>query len=279
MVDYSMEDWTLPKSAHAVRELSAEIDTRDDVPWVEVARRAMSLAAFCSMLVLVVWSAVLAKSTNQALPLAAIRFTPIPKDIANGANPPAAEIAQTRPSPVEPSDDAESVPLAEPSSNAANAAAILPVSAPKANSVAKARKASSRNVWAHDPEVRWFNGRPAKPAETVTMRVTAYSPDSRSCGKSADGITATLHSVQTNASRLVAADPSFLPYGSMVSIDGYDDGRIVPVLDCGGAIKGHHLDVLFPTHEQAKAWGSRHIKVVVWKYIDGKPAENPRAVR
>jgi len=41
----------------------------------------------------------------------------------------------------------------------------------------------------------------------------------------------------------------------MISVPGYDKGRIVPVLDKGGAIKGARLDVLFATHEAARQWG------------------------
>ncbi len=51
------------------------------------------------------------------------------------------------------------------------------------------------------------------------------------------------------------------------------------MLDCGGAIKGRRLDVLFPTHEQARQWGVRKIPVVVWEYADGKPADDPRKQR
>lgn len=133
--------------------------------------------------------------------------------------------------------------------------------------------------FAQDPSIRWFNGRPVRPARTINMTVTAYSPDHRSCGDSADGITATLHPVTTNGHALVAADPSVLPYGSMITVPGYDKDRIVPVLDCGGAIKGRRLDVLYPTHEQARQWGVQRLKVTVWEYADGKPAENPRKVR
>jgi 3D (Asp-Asp-Asp) domain-containing protein len=127
--------------------------------------------------------------------------------------------------------------------------------------------------------VRWFNGRPVRQVRSVKMEVTAYSPDEISCPGTADGITATLHSVNTNAMRLVAADPRILPYGSMLSIPGYDDGNIVPVLDCGGAIKGHRLDVLYATHEEALKWGRQHLRIVVWEYADGGKPENPRKER
>lgn len=133
--------------------------------------------------------------------------------------------------------------------------------------------------YALDPNVRWFDGRPARPAKKVWMTVTAYSADAASCGDSADGLTATLHSVNTNNGRLAAADPKVLPYGSMLSIPGYAGSAIVPVLDCGGAIKGSRLDLLFPTHKDAIKWGKKRVLVTVWHYADGKPADNPRTQR
>jgi 3D (Asp-Asp-Asp) domain-containing protein len=111
------------------------------------------------------------------------------------------------------------------------------------------------------------------------MTVTAYAPDAASCGEFADGQTATLHSVSTNAGALVAADPRVLPYGSMITVPGYAEGDIVPVLDCGGAIKGERLDVLYPTHKRARQWGVQRIAVTVWEYADGLPAPDPRRVR
>ena len=133
--------------------------------------------------------------------------------------------------------------------------------------------------YASDASVRWFNGRPVRPARQMWMTVTGYSPDERSCGDSADGLTATLHSVSTNNMKLVAADTSVLPFGSMISIPGYNDTKVVPVLDRGGAIKGRRLDLLFPTHEDARQWGVKRLLVTVWDYADGKPADNPRTLR
>jgi 3D (Asp-Asp-Asp) domain-containing protein len=119
--------------------------------------------------------------------------------------------------------------------------------------------------------VREFNGRPVRAVDTIRMRVTAYSPDERSCGASADGITASGYSVFTNGGALVAADPRVLPLGSLVSIAGYEGGAVVPVLDVGGAIKGNRLDVLHATHEVAMQWGVRDLEVTVWEYADGLP--------
>jgi len=128
-------------------------------------------------------------------------------------------------------------------------------------------------------ERREFDGRPVRAARTIRMKVTAYSPDERSCGASADGITASGHSVLTNGGFLVAADPKVLPLGSLVSVPGYDGGAVVPVLDVGGAIKGDRLDVLFPTHAEAMRWGVQTVDVTVWEYDDGRGSEFKRVRR
>lgn len=124
-----------------------------------------------------------------------------------------------------------------------------------------------------DPAATWaagptFDGRPLRAVKTLRMLTTAYSPDERSCGAFADGITASGYSVWTNGMKLVAADTSLLPFGTIVSIPGYHGGRPVPVLDRGGRIKGARLDVLYPTHETALKWGAQRLDVTVWEYAD-----------
>ena len=118
---------------------------------------------------------------------------------------------------------------------------------------------------------RYFNGRPVVPARIIRMRVTAYSPDERSCGSHADGITASGYSVETNAGDMVAADARLFRFGALLSIPGYAGGEIVPVLDRGGMIKGSRLDVLYPTHVRARRWGVQYIYVTEWTYADGRP--------
>jgi 3D (Asp-Asp-Asp) domain-containing protein len=143
-----------------------------------------------------------------------------------------------------------------------------PSAEPAAGSTKTVRTASASST---ERPVKTFNGRPVRPVRTITMRVTAYSPDERSCGDSADGITASGYSVWTNGGRMVAADTRLLPLGSLVSVPGYDGGAVVPVLDRGGAIKGNRLDVLFATHDEARRWGVKTIKVTVYEYADGRP--------
>lgn len=115
---------------------------------------------------------------------------------------------------------------------------------------------------------RIFNGRVIRPAKTMAMVTTAYSPDERSCGPNADGTTASGKSVWTNGMKMAAADTRLLPFGTLISVPGYHDGQPVPVLDRGGAIKGRRLDMLYPTHEIAKTWGRQKQTVTIWEYVD-----------
>lgn len=213
-------------------------------------RRTLSAAGTLCIVTIVVWSAILAKTSTYALPLAAIRVDPIA----------GAKKASIWDRPAKPATTPEVTPASF---------------VPSPSSVTQ----TPTSITEETSDIRWFNGRPVRPARSIWIKATGYSPDARSCGDSADGLTATLHSVETNGHRLVAADPRVLPYGSMVTIPGYDAGNIVPVLDCGGAIKGHRLDLLFRTHEEAIKWGVKSLRVVVWEYADGKPADNPRKAR
>ncbi len=219
------------------------------------SRRALRLTVGLGVVTLTVGSAIMAKTIQSAPALAAISAVP---------TAPQAEAAPNEPAPT--IESVLAMLEAElPAGDASAEYSVVPAAEPAAP--------------AYDADTRWFNGRPVRAARQVRLTTTAYSPDWRSCGKSADGLTSTLHSVETNGHCLVAADPRVLPMGAMLSIPGYDEARIVPVLDVGGAIKGNHVDLLFPTHAEARRWGVRKLTVTVWEYADGLPAENPRKVR
>ncbi|MDX2116196.1 MAG: 3D domain-containing protein [Planctomycetota bacterium] len=214
------------------------------------ARFAVECIAFLAAAVVVTHSAVMAKQQAAAPALVALHPT-------RSSQPPVLPVVLGAPEPAPPGTpgapgvDQATLP---PADDLAPFAADYPVQTP--------------------PEgyLRYFDGRPIRPVKTIWMTVTAYSPDERSCPGTADGYTATNHSVWTNAMKLVAADPKLLPYGSILTVPGYADGAAVPVLDCGGAIKGRRLDVLYPTHEIARQWGRRRVAVTVWEYADGKPS-------
>jgi 3D (Asp-Asp-Asp) domain-containing protein len=117
-------------------------------------------------------------------------------------------------------------------------------------------------------DIKWFGGQKYYFVKTLRLRVTAYSPDERCCWPYPGTTTASGMSVKTNHGRLVAADTNLIPMHALVSVPGYAAGAPVPVLDRGGAIKGHRLDVLLPTFNIAKEWGSRVIDVKIYMPLD-----------
>ena len=98
-------------------------------------------------------------------------------------------------------------------------------------------------------------------AEAVQMRVTAYCPCEKCCGKWADGVTACGHKIRPGDA-FVAADKEY-PFDTEMIIAGYNNGKPVQVLDRGGAIYGNRLDVFFGNHEEALEWGVRYIEVKI----------------
>lgn len=90
------------------------------------------------------------------------------------------------------------------------------------------------------------------------MKVTAYCPCSKCCGKYANGITAM--GTTAKAGRTVAA-PRGYSFGTKLSING----KTYVVEDRGGAIKGNRLDMYVNTHSEALRWGVKYLPVKVIK--------------
>lgn len=105
---------------------------------------------------------------------------------------------------------------------------------------------------------------PAKPKaeKIINMKVTAYCPCKKCCGKYADGITASGYKIQSG-DKFLAADKRY-PFGTKMIVPGYADNKPVKVLDRGGAIKGNRLDVFFPTHQEALNWGVKNLPVKIF---------------
>ena len=99
--------------------------------------------------------------------------------------------------------------------------------------------------------------------KTVRMRVTGYCACRKCCGKFSDGITANGHKIR-RGDVFVAADKKYR-FNTQLSIDGYNSGRPVKVMDRGRVIKGNRLDVFFNSHSQAKKWGVKYIDVKIKK--------------
>ena len=100
------------------------------------------------------------------------------------------------------------------------------------------------------------NNAPANGKEFY-VTATAYTPNCKGC----TGITATGVNVKENADmKLIAVDPSVIPLGSKVWVEGY--GYAIAA-DTGGAIKGKKIDVLVSSKTEAKNWGRKKVRIKV----------------
>ncbi|MGP1309699.1 MAG: 3D domain-containing protein [Phycisphaerales bacterium] len=228
---------------------NASVRTRDALSTRRFRRTAIEAGVFGVALLTVAATAVWAKRAGGA----GFEFSA----------PALAAVEHSRPVTQQNTTTATIVPVAQTTEPA-------PAPAPEAFA-APAPEFQVERVEVIDPaaaEIRYFDGRPVRPVKVIWMVTTAYSPDERSCGKWADGVTASNRSVWTNGMKLVAADTKVLKMHSLVSIPGYHNAEVVPVLDRGGAIKGNRLDLLYPTHERALQWGRQRLPVTVYEYAD-----------
>lgn len=92
--------------------------------------------------------------------------------------------------------------------------------------------------------------------------ITRYCCEAREhiCG-TGDGITST--GVPVTPDWTCAVDPTVIPYGSDVMVDYGDSVAFYKAQDCGGAIKGNHIDLAVDTHQRALEAG-RTIATVYW---------------
>ena len=91
-----------------------------------------------------------------------------------------------------------------------------------------------------------------------TFNATAYCGCASCCG-SAGGHTAS--GTTPTAGRTIATDPSVIPLGSKVMIDGH----IYTAEDTGGAIGGKRIDIFFSSHSEALQFGRRSVEVSIMK--------------
>lgn len=96
-----------------------------------------------------------------------------------------------------------------------------------------------------------------EPESLGEFKLTAYCPCEQCCGEWADGITYT--GTRATEGRTVAVDPSVIPLGSTVRINGHD----YIAEDIGGAIKENRVDVFFDTHQAALQFGVQYADVAI----------------
>jgi 3D (Asp-Asp-Asp) domain-containing protein len=119
------------------------------------------------------------------------------------------------------------------------------------------------------PKKVYAKGKPAKPKTKSLKRkyddlgefnLTAYCGCSKCCGSYGNH---TSTGKKPKQGRTIAVDPKVIPYGSVVLINGKE----YVAEDCGGAIKGKHIDIYFNSHADALKFGRKKEKV----YIKKKP--------
>ena len=88
------------------------------------------------------------------------------------------------------------------------------------------------------------------------VSATAYCACEKCCGTS-DGITAT--GTKATAGRTIAVDPSVIPYGTRVIINGHT----YIAEDCGGAVNGNEIDIFFDNHEEALNFGRQQLTAYI----------------
>ncbi len=91
----------------------------------------------------------------------------------------------------------------------------------------------------------------------LRMVATGYDPGPRSCGRFADGYTATGMKAQKG---VAAVDPKVIPMGTRLYIPGYG---FAIAADRGSAIKGMRIDLCFNTYREARRFGRRKVNVYI----------------
>src|SRR5690625_3051586 len=93
--------------------------------------------------------------------------------------------------------------------------------------------------------------------QTFSVTATAYTANCDGCS----GVTSTGVDLNSNPdAKVIAVDPSVIPLGSEVYVEGYG---YATAADVGGAINGNKIDVHVPTKDEAYSWGVRTVDVTI----------------
>ncbi|OSX95300.1 hypothetical protein BTJ45_01612 [Bacillus mycoides] len=130
--------------------------------------------------------------------------------------------------------------------------------AAKAREAAKAQKPATQQPVAKETET-------SAPSSSRELRVqaTAYTADPLENGyKAGDQVKSAMgHNLTANPNmKLIAVDPSVIPLGSKVWVEGYG---VAIAGDTGGAIKGNKIDVLMPDKGTSSNWGRKTVTVKI----------------
>lgn len=105
-------------------------------------------------------------------------------------------------------------------------------------------------------------------ADIGEFKLTAYCACEKCCGvygknrpTRADGtpVVYTANMSEAKQGLTVAADTDVLPYGTRIMMNDH----VYEVQDCGGAVRGNHIDVYFESHQEALEFGVQSAEVFV----------------
>lgn len=133
-------------------------------------------------------------------------------------------------------------------------------------SVSRGTSVSSRSNSSTSTSSATGNGTPVG-----TFNASYYGMDCNGCsGRTASGFN-TKGRTHYNGLRILAGDTSILPLGTIVYVEGSAIGSFKGiVLDRGGAIKGHKLDILVGSEAESGKLGRQNVKVSVISYGDNR---------
>ena len=121
---------------------------------------------------------------------------------------------------------------------------------------------TSSNLIASKPAVIFVGGtapsRGMSIRRSISVVATAYEPGPVSCGKDANGLTATGVKAERG---IIAVDPKFIPLGTKVYIEGYG---FAVANDIGGNIKENRIDLCMDTVEECLQWGRRTVTMHIF---------------
>ncbi|PGW81016.1 enterotoxin [Bacillus cereus] len=130
--------------------------------------------------------------------------------------------------------------------------------AAEAREAAKAQKPATQQPVAKETEKNTQSS-----SREFQVVATAYTADPLENGyKAGDQVKSALgHNLTANPNmKLIAVDPSVIPLGSKVWVEGYG---VAIAGDTGGAIKGNKIDVLMPDKGTSSSWGRKTVTVKV----------------
>lgn len=101
-------------------------------------------------------------------------------------------------------------------------------------------------------------------SDAILFECTAYCACRKCCGNYSPEVTGREPHTATGTipkeGRTIAVDPSVIRYGTSVYIEGM--GTYIAE-DCGGGVKGNHIDIYFESHEAAVKFGRKRLYVSV----------------